>query len=365
MARKAKTGKFPFPYVFSIRRGVEVTDGLFESEAGEDGWLEPVLVKKHGIAGTHTAEEYKQLREKDPEFAFAKGIHAQSAKLPVGARNLIVSFGLRTVDLDESLFSCASFAEKDGVLKGRAMFKDFIARVKASRALDRVAERYARNIANGRWLWRNRVLANEITVRVFDAGGEKIAEFDALKVPRNHFDDVTAEEKKVASLLAGGWRGEKDVEIRVEAVLDFGVTGTVEVFPSQEYFKINDNRVRMRESGKVLYAVECGSDDPRCAGQAALHDRKIANALRTVDTWYPGYDSEREVIPVEPMGASLSTMTFHREGDSSAVALFRRLGDLEPDTPDGTYCVASIIRGGVYGEKEKVGRSQREDGHEK
>ena len=46
----------------------------------------------------------------------------------------------------------------------------FIERAKTSDGLNDVAARFARNIANGRWLWRNRTIARQITVRVSVAG---------------------------------------------------------------------------------------------------------------------------------------------------------------------------------------------------
>jgi len=78
--------------------------------------------------------------------------------------------------------------------------------------------------------------------------------------------------------------------------------------------------------------------------------------LRTLDTWYPEYEEIGEPIAVEPQGASLSMMRFLRAKEhkrSSAFELFKRLNQIDPNSAEGMYCVASLMRGGVFGESEK------------
>lgn len=71
-------------------------------------------------------------------------------------------------------------------------------------------------------------------------------------------------------------------------------------------------------------------------GQAAIRDQKISNALRTIDTWYPGFENRNIPIPVEPNGASLDAQQFFRaDNKSSGFRLMEKITDLDPDTEDG------------------------------
>ncbi len=93
----------------------------------------------------------------------------------------------------------------DDVRNYRDSVRSFVERAKESAGLDEVAARFARNIANGRWLWRNRTIARTVCVDVarIDAEGraEPLARFDALATPLNHFDAITDDERSVATVL--------------------------------------------------------------------------------------------------------------------------------------------------------------------
>ena len=87
-------------------------------------------------------------------------------------------------------------------------------------------------------------------------------------------------------------------------------------------------------------------------GQAALREQKIGNALRTIDTWYPAYEERLVPISVEPNGANLDMKEFFRKkGDASGFKLMQRVGELDPETPEGLFLLACLIRGGVFSGK--------------
>lgn len=89
-------------------------------------------------------------------------------------------------------------------------------------------------------------------------------------------------------------------------------------------------------------------------GTAALRDQKVANAIRTIDTWYPDYEQNGcKPIPVEPNGASLEAQRFFREiGDkknkSSAFDIIKELNITDPNSPQGMFFIACLVRGGVF-----------------
>lgn len=344
------------PGVLSFQRGLVISDGLFYNEKAGEYETHPVYVVRHGIRGTQninkggdgdanvTAETKRQ------EVSNIQT--TDSAKLDADAEALVVCFSLRFLDMKNALFACAPGAkDSDSEI---AALKDsidgFIQRAKASKGLTEVARRFARNIANARWLWRTRVIASAVTVTV-SVEGSHVAEFDALKVPLPHFDDYSADERAVAEKIAAGLRGEQTAMLDVIGRVEFGGRGAIEVFPSQNY--IED---KPRGFARSLYCLGTAERvdhtvGMRRMGQAALRDQKISNALRTIDTWYPEFEAFGRPIAVEPNGASLEAQRFFRNAKKvSAFELVKRLNQLDPDTGEGMFVIASLIRGGVYSE---------------
>lgn len=341
----------------SFQRCLLVTDGLFYNEL-DNGNLSPLWVMRHGIRGTQNIN--KASKEGQAASASAKRDEVSniqttdSAKLDANASALQVRFNLRGMDIQKALFACAP-GQKDSMDDLNAFKADlaaFVDRAKESEALVHLACRYVRNIANGRFLWRNRTVASSATVEVLLPDGTKKM-FDALATPFNHFEEVSDDERTVAEVLARGWKGDPTTELRVTAHVDLGVGGAVEVFPSQNYL---ENKAR--GFARPLYCVGGAPDGQdqhsvRIMGQAALRDQKIGNALRTIDTWYPAYEERRVPLPVEPNGASLDAQEFFRnKGDASGFKLMLRVSELDPMTPDGLFLLACIIRGGVFSGSE-------------
>lgn len=242
----------------------------------------------------------------------------------------------------------------------RATIDAFVTRAKSSDGLKEVARRYARNIANGRWLWRNRTIASTINIAVSKKSGEKITAFDAKHVPLNNFDNYLPEEEPVALELANQMKGESLDGLIIEAVITMRAQGNIEVFPSQNYVE-NKPRGFSRALYKVGHpdSVDLknpnGFTDTRLTGYAALRDQKIFNAIRTIDTWYQAYAETNFPIPIEPLGANLGQQEFYRKGDKSSFTMFKNLENIDPDTDDGMFCIAALDRGGVYGESDKGG----------
>ncbi len=344
------------PGVLAFQRGLLITDATFFNVFKD--FQTPVMVVRHGIRGTQNVN-----KDGDPEKSTAAGAKRQevsniqttdTAKLDEGALGLAVRFSLRFLDLKNVLFACApSSTDADDLVRTyRESVDDFIERAKDSPGLDEVANRFARNIANGRWLWRNRTIARQVQVQVTSAGKE-IASFDALSTPLNHFDQFTDDERKLGEFVADGLRGNDDAGLEIEATLDFGMHGALEVFPSQNYVEN-----KPRGFARPLYCLGTPEradggkgmnfESTRVMGHAALRDQKISNALRTIDTWYPAFAEHGRPIPVEPNGASLEMQEFLRGSKNSAFEFARRLNTLDPSSDEGMFMIASLIRGGVF-----------------
>lgn len=343
------------PGVLAFNRGHVVTDGeMFNEIAGQfEG--HPVEIVRHGIRGTQNINDGKGNEE-----TAANGVRnvsniqiTETAKLESSADALIVRFGLSMLDMAGSLDSCVA-ADKDAGRMMRATFEDFVSRTKASAGIVEVARRYARNIANGRWLWRNRTIARLIEIEVANQGGI-LAKFNAKAIPTNIFGDYSEGEIKVADEIVKQMRGASLDGLTITARLSMPTKGAIEVFPSQNYVE-NKPKGFARPLYKLGHPEKVAHGeirDTRIMGRAALRDQKIFNAIRTIDTWYPAYGETGFPIAVEPLGASLGQQEFYRTGKTSSFDMLKRLVQIEPDSPEGMFCIAALDRGGVYGESDK------------
>lgn len=343
------------PGVLAFNRGHVVTDGEMFNEIGGQYEIYPVEVVRHGIRGTQNVNDGKGKEE-----TAANGVRnisniqiTETAKLDSNADALIVRFGLAMLDMAGSLDSCVA-ADKDAGRMMRATFEDFVGRAKASAGIVEVARRYARNIANGRWLWRNRTIAKLIEIEVSTSSGT-LGKFNANSIPTNTFGDYSEGEIKVADEILRQMRGVSMEGLTVVARLTMPAKGAIEVFPSQNYVENKPKGFArpLYKLGHPEKVVQGEIRDTRVMGRAALRDQKLFNAIRTIDTWYPAYEDTGFPIAVEPLGASLGQQEFYRTGTASSFDMLKRLAQINPDSPEGMFCIAALDRGGVYGESDK------------
>lgn len=339
------------PGVLAFSRGLVISDAvLFNVDAS--GTQSPVSVVRHGIRGTQNInngdEGAASGTAKRQEISNIQT--TDSAKLAPDAVAMIAKFSLRFLDLGNALSSCAPGPKDDSeeVRELRQSIAGFLARAKASEGVQEIARRYARNILNARWLWRNRLIACRIGITV-KAKGECVASVDnALEIALSHFNHYSDVERCLGARIAAGI-GEGSLEtLHIEARVDFGVNGVVEVFPSQNYLED-----KPKGFARSLYCVgekerTNKTDAMRVMGQAAIRDQKVSNAIRTIDTWYADYETTGRPIPVEPNGASLEAQAFFREKKATAFNMVTRLNQIDPASKDGMFVTAALIRGGVF-----------------
>lgn len=262
------------------------------------------------------------------------------AALPSTADTLKVRFTLRVLAGLGQPSACNDAAYQQAL-------QQTVAAYVTAHGFAELARRYAANLANGRFLWRNRVGAESIEVRIAQLEDGKPARtwtFDALSFSLRNFEVPAAESAEfdaLAALIQAGLAGERHVLLEIVAYARIG-TGQ-EVFPSQELIL---DRGRGSKS-KTLYEV---------GGIAGIHSQKIGNALRTIDTWYPTEDgAELGPIAVEPYGSVTTQGKAYRQPKQKAD--FYNLLDnwvlkgKAPETAgDQHYVMAVLVRGGVFGE---------------
>lgn len=207
-----------------------------------------------------------------------------------------------------------------------------------------LAKRYASNLANGRFLWRNRMGAEQVEVRVVRLVEGKAAQsycFNSLDFSLRNFESNSPELEQLAATISKGLAEEEHVLLEITAFARLGAGQ--EVFPSQELIL---DRGRGDKS-KTLYQV---------GNIAALHSQKIGNALRTIDTWYPVEEDQLALGPiaVEPYGSVTTQGKAYRQPkkkmDFYNLLDAWLLKDQVPTVEQQHYVMAILIRGGVFGD---------------
>lgn len=212
-----------------------------------------------------------------------------------------------------------------------------------------LARRYALNIANARFLWRNRLGAEciEVQVKALNKGSEQEWVFDATEYnPRNMDNNNNEKITSLASRIAETLASESDF-LMLDITCYAKIGKAQEAYPSEELVLDKGKGAK----SKVLYHVN---------GIAAMHSQKIGNALRTIDTWYPEFlDPETSVGPIaiEPYGSITNLGKAYRSPkDKQDFYTFfdswARGGELNR-IEDEHYVMAILVRGGVFGESDK------------
>jgi CRISPR-associated protein Csy3 len=302
------------------------------------------------------------LKEKSVRGTISNRLKPTLQKDPVKLNNEVEKPNLQTVD------ACALGTEQDTlklhftlkVLGGlqhpsacnNALFKQSyqtaVNGYLQTHGMTELAKRYALNIANARFLWRNRFGAESIQVKVkaLNQGAEQTWQFDALAFNPRDPSTSNAEVDSLAERIATALASEDDF-LMLDITCYAKVGKAQDVYPSEELVldKGKGNK------SKILYAVD---------NIAAMHSQKIGNALRTIDTWYSEFaDPETSVGPIaiEPYGAVTNLgKAFRTPAEKQDFYSFFdnwARGDALERVEDEHYVMAVLVRGGVFGESDK------------
>lgn len=322
------------PSVLSFRRAMVLSDALFYSLV--DGQEKPVHVMRHGIAGTQNTDNAKD----DPRNLQV----TDTAKLHHDSSTLIVKLSLRMLDIGQSLEQMSGLKDLKPFMTA---LNRFIDGSKGSHGLRHVASRFAHTILNGGWLWRNRSIAQSISITVSVNNENFIVDADASQYPINDFNGDSDDKKRLTDIIFKQLCGENSQSLDITATVETGVKG-VEVYPSQLY--VQD---KPKGFARPLYNVgskqRADNQGMERLGIAALRDQKVGNKLRCFDTWYPSFADIGRAIAIEPVGANLEDIAFYRDKASSAFNMLKRIAKIDPNTTEGMFLMTTLlIRGGVY-----------------
>lgn len=341
----AKNDTLKTASVLAFERKLDPSDALFRAGNWEDraqvAQWSFVPVREKSVRGT--ISNRLKAKDQDPLKLDAQidKPNLQTvdvAALPHDADTLAVRFTLRVLAGAGMPSACndAGYQKK---------LAQTVAGYVSEHGFDELAHRYACNLANGRFLWRNRMGAEEVEVVVSqmkEGQPEKAWTFDALQQSTRDFtgDKQTQE---LGAAIAQALAGKQYLLLDVVAFVRIGAGQ--EVFPSQELIL---DRTRGDKS-KTLYSI---GDDK----QAAIHSQKLGNALRTIDTWYPAPEDGNHLGPiaVEPYGSVTTQGTAYRQ-PKQKVDFYNLLDnwllkDQVPPAEQQHFVMATLIRGGVFGE---------------
>ncbi len=338
--------------VLAFERKLDPSDALFsggdwdERKTGEQ-WTK-VVVREKSVRGT--ISNRLATKDQDPAKldASIQSPNLQTvdvATLPNDADTLRVRFTLRVLGGAGTPAACNNAGYQQKLEQTVNQYAD-------QQGFAELARRYASNLANGRFLWRNRVGAEQVEVQVrHQTHGETTQTwmFDAHDFSLRTFEEpphVQADLQALAAVIEQGLSGKEYVLLEVVAYARVG--SGQEVYPSQEL--ILDRGDKKGQKSRTLYTV---------GEVAGIHSQKIGNALRTIDTWYPDDESAQVgPIAIEPYGSVTSQGKAYRQPKQKAD--FYSLLDswvlkdaAPPDVGNQHYVMATLIRGGVFGQKEK------------
>lgn len=329
--------------VLAFERKLDPSDALFAAgdwnDRGSAQW-KPISIREKSVRGT--ISNRLKTKDQDPAKldAAIENPNLQTvdvATLAADTDTLKVQFTLRVLGGTGNPSACNDAAYREKLL---ATVGSYV----SNHGFNELSRRYAANLANGRFLWRNRIGAEQVEVQVAHLKDGKAASqwtFDALA---HSMHDLTASASdgkslsELAELIASGLSGDAHMLLQITASVRTGAGQ--EVFPSQELIL---DRGRGDKS-KTLYHVD---------GVAAMHSQKIGNALRTIDTWYPEA-SVNGPIAVEPYGSVTTQGRAYRQPKEKQDFYNLLDGwiikDKTPDVEQQHFVIATLIRGGVFGE---------------
>ncbi|MDO9140185.1 MAG: type I-F CRISPR-associated protein Csy3 [Methylobacter sp.] len=331
-AKQTKTTALTLPSVLAFSRKLEVSDalmtsGLWTDIDKSDQW-QPITLHEKRNRATHSQYGAKEEDRRKPNLSWG-----DDATLPHDTDTLRVKFSLKILGQLEEPTACNTPLFEEKVV-------EIVKAYRTDHQFKELATRYANNIVNGRFLWRNRVGAESVVVKVKhgeqnwlfnNAYDYKLDEFSPTPADGNHpFAQLIA-------VIQRGLQGDGFEYLEITAFAKLGLGQ--HVWPSQEMVL----GIPKGEKSKILFKLnDC----------AAMHSEKIGNALRTIDTWYTD-DANAKAIAVEPYGSVTSRGEAYRIAKNDFYTLFHKwLKDGEIPVEQQHYVIATLIRGGVFGGNE-------------
>lgn len=361
--------------MLAFARSIQVSEGLFYA-IGHKGVEEvkvPILVETKTVRGQIANYEKDEKKQK---IGNANIQTVDYSLIPAGFERLRLEFSMRI--LANSQRPCST---NDFSLIGR--FADLTAKYEARGGYEFLAKRYIWNLASARWLWRNLTVCDNPVVTIEFAGGN--VRFDAFKLTRKAYPGykalvsslVETDPAQLDALIAGYATGlaKEDAPFSAKVTFDAVIMELTEVFPSQEFAR-SEVTEAAAASDKNVNVGRRLSWIPNQKGEkhASMHSQKIGAAIRFVDEWHGSKEFEGYAVSANPYagvtemgmalrhsnpelkpegGPELYKLLFKPEDILKEAERTNKFADHDEFGGDLHFVIANLIRGGVYGAKEK------------
>lgn len=328
--------------VLAFEKKLVPSDGLMYGTTWENRGNEsvPLKLQEKSVRGTISNRLKKSEEGKiDAKIESANLQTVDSCALAPNQDTLKLNFTLKVLSGVETPSAC----NHEGF---NQTYSEAVSNYIADYGFAELSQRYASNLANGRFLWRNRVGSEnvEVHINVLNNDISKNWVFNSLEFSTQNFDNASSEINELAELIAKTLSGENEF-LLLEITAFAKVGKSQDVYPSEEL--VLDKNNSKEGKSKILYEV----------GQvAAMHSQKIGNAIRTIDTWYPEFEQCQKAISIDPYGAVTNLGRAYRQPKDKKdfFSLFDRFSQGEKlELPeDEHFVMAVLVRGGVFGEKQ-------------
>lgn len=328
--------------VLAFEKKLVPSDGLMYGTTweGRNAQSEPLKLQEKSVRGTISNRLKKSEEGKiDAKIESANLQTVDSCALTPEQDTLKLNFTLKVLSGVENPSAC----NHEGF---NQTYSEAVLEYIKEHGFTAIANRYAANIASGKFFWRNRVGCEELEVQisVLNKGLEKSWTFYNLDLAPEDFSNLSDEILGIGDLIAKTLSGEnKFLLLEINAFAKVGKSQ--DVYPSEEL--VLDKNNSKEKKSKILYHVN---------NVAAMHSQKIGNAVRTIDTWYPDFQNHKKPIAIDPYGAVTNLGRAYRQPSQKIdfFSLFDKFsqGEKLENIEDEHFVMAVLVRGGVFGEKQ-------------
>ncbi len=189
------------PSVLAFERKLDPSDALFAAGKWgewEGSWL-PVGVREKSVRGTISNRLTARAADPAKLNASVEKPNLQAidvASLPDDCDTLRMRFNLRILGGVGRPSACNEQEYQNKLLSAVTAYRE-------ETGFAELARRYAHNLANGRFLWRNRLAAEQVRVEVRHLNRGEVAttwQFDAFSLPLNSFDSEKAARESLGEM---------------------------------------------------------------------------------------------------------------------------------------------------------------------
>lgn len=333
---KRKAHKIAKPSILSFTRAFSLGTGFFYSNSQPTRMdAVPLVPQKQTLRAVFNAATTK--KDINKEILKSQVIENEVGILPAGHDWLVVTTSLIVSANNIKPLECnePEFAK---------MINEFI-NAYSKHGFYELCKGYVGNIVSGRWLWRNKTVAQNLNITIngcYNFCPDLNKDGAAAIINK---DELVAFEE-LCQTMAKALIGNEAVKFDIVASVNIGEGQ--EIYPSQSF-------VTDKQAGQGRLLQTTHNDG---VNQLIFTPQKISNALRWIDVWYDDKENLNP-LPVEAYGIERSAYYAHRYVNKNSIydllnVLPSITEELDNDivSNDAHYVMACLIRGGLYQQKE-------------